>query len=408
MSDAEGEMNHNQPRVRIQMLGGFQLQCGNSLIGENSGRSYQMWNLLEYLIVHRHQEVSQAMIIEALWPDESSDNPANALKNLVYRIRTALTAAGFAQGKEMVKYESGSYFFNNAVDPVVDAEEFERLYKEATLPGTPRDRQEELLTRAIALYKGDFLPRSQHEPWVVSLSTYYHGLYLRSVLGLVTLLKIQDRQEDIINLCERALLVDQFEEALHEELIRALIAQNKQKKALDHYQHTTDLFYRTLGVKPSESLRSLYREIVKTVNMVETDLEIIKEDLRESSRSQGAFLCDYEIFRSMYQLEVRTAARSGQAVFLGLLTLSPVGDHLPEQKLFITAMDRLREALCGSLRLGDVVSRFSASQYVLMLPTLTYENGQMVMARVAKKFAALYRGNGVRLTTTLLPLDSIL
>lgn len=401
-------MTRDDTRVQVRMLGGFQLQSGSHQIGENSGRSYQMWNLLEYLIAHRHQEVSQSMIIEALWPDESSDNPANALKNLVYRIRTALGTAGFPQGKEMVKYESGTYLFNNAVDPVVDAEELERLYKEASSPGTPRDQQERMLTQAIALYKGDFLPRSQHEPWVVPLATYYRGLYLRSVLRLVALLKAQDRQEDITRLCEQALLVDQFEESLHEEMIRALIAENKQKKALEHYQNTTELFYRALGVKPSEALRNLYREIVKTVNTVETDLEIIKEDLRESSRTQGAFLCDYEIFRSLYQLEVRTAARSGQAVFLGLLTLSPTGDHLPDQKLFTTAMDRLQEALRTSLRLGDVVSRFSASQYVLMLPTLTFENGQMVMARISKKFSTLYRSAGVRLTTTLMPLDSIM
>lgn len=50
-----------------------------------------------------------------------------------------------------------------------------------------------------------------------------------------------------------------------------MIHQGKQQQALSHYNYVTDLFYRELGVSPSEPLRNLYREISKTVNSVETD-----------------------------------------------------------------------------------------------------------------------------------------
>ncbi len=401
-------MSGNKTPMHIQMLGGFELRSGGHVISENTSRSYQMWNLLEYLIAHRRQEVSQAEIIEALWPDEGSDNPANALKNLVYRIRTALSAAGFPGGRDMVRYANGTYCFNNALDCVVDAEEFERLCKLADHPEATPEQREKNLSQAAGLYKGDFLPRSRHEPWVVPIAAYYHNLYLRSVNKLAVLLTARRRYEEIVRVCEEALLVDPFEESLHEEIIRALLAQNKQKKAMEHYQYATDLFYRGMGVKPSENLRSLYREIIKTVNMVETDLEIIKEDLRESSRAEGAFLCDYEVFRNMYQLEARSAVRSGQAVFLGLMTLAPAGDGILGQRVFAAAMDKLQEALRTSLRRGDVISRFSATQYVLMLPTITFENGQMVLSRVAKKFSELYRNPMLQLTFALLPLDAVL
>ena len=74
---------------------------------------------------------------------------------------------------------------------------------------------------------------------------------------------------------------------------------------------------------------------------------------------------------------------------------------------WVRSMERLLETLKGSLRRGDVVARFSATQYVLMLYTLAYENGEMVLERISRRYAANYRNPRVRLNTTLQPLDPI-
>jgi tetratricopeptide (TPR) repeat protein len=238
--------------------------------------------------------------------------------------------------------------------------------------------------RAIDIYRGKFLPKSGHIAWVVPLATYYHGLYLRCIKHVINILKHQNRNQEIISVCERALLIDQFEECLYEELVRSLIATGNQSRAITCYQQATDLFYRELGVRLSSNLRNLYREIIKTLNSVETDLGVIKEDLRESNREQGAFFCEYEILRNIYRLEARSASRTGQAVFVVLLTVTPAfGDSLPT-KLINTSMKKLRDAINRSLRRGDVVSRFSATQYMVMLSSLTFENGQMIISGSTK------------------------
>lgn len=393
--------------LRVRMLGGFELQRGESVVSENCNRSYQLWNLLEYLVAHRNQEVSQAEIIEALWPDESSENPSNALKNLVYRIRSTVAATGFPGGKDIVRFQNGTYSFNSDMGCVVDTEEFERICRLAEQSGLTDSERCERCLEAIRLYRGDFLPKARYEPWVVPITTYYRGLYLRCVGQAVRLLRQQGRHEEIVSICERALLIDRFEESFHEELIRALIAQNRQKQALDCYRQASELFYREMGVKLSEGLRSLYREIIKSVNDVETDLEVIKEDLREASVIQGAFVCDYEIFKNMYQLEARSAARTGQAVYVGLATLSPAEEGELALKALNLAMDKLLDTLRKGLRRGDVLSRFSASQYVILLPTLTYENAHMVMERLARRYASIYRNPQIKLHTTVQPLDPV-
>lgn len=393
--------------LRIQMFGGFVMTCGECIVSESSNRSYQLWNLLEYLVAHRHSEVTQTELIEALWPDDTSDNPLSALKNLVYRIRTTLAAANFPGAKDFIQFTNGTYAVNKNLDCTVDVEEFDHLATSSENPDLTENQRVEQYQRMVELYQGRFLPRTSHEPWVVPMATYYHGCYLRAVNQLIMLLRHRGDHAAISTLCESVLLLDQFEENIYEELIRSLIVQNKQKRAMDCYQHASDFFYREMGVKLSESMRNLYREIIKTVNAVEADLDVIKEDMREASSVEGAFICEYEVLKRMYRLEARSASRTGQAVFVGLLTLESTQNSILQPKVMEPAMDKLAECIRRSLRRGDVAARFSATQYVTMLPCLTYEDGLMVLGRIAKAFNASHGNPWIELKYTLQPLDPI-
>ena len=73
-------------------------------------------------------------------------------------------------------------------------------------------------------------------------------------------------------------------------------------------------------------------------------------------------------------------------------------------------MKRLKDCVVGSLRKGDVVSPYSAAQLVIMLPLTTYEDGNMVLNRIAKKFDGLQQNMMLRLhsrLSALAPIDLI-
>lgn len=396
-------MEASSNQIKVCMLGRFSISHGQLSVSDSYNRTHQLWNLLEYLIAHRKHTVSQEDLISVLWPDEGSDNPSNALKNLVYRIRTTFSTIGFPFAKEMIVFHRGSYHWNNSLDCVVDVEEFERLIAEGTAAASVENKLEKY-QRALELYEGDFLPSSKCEEWVVSTGAYYHSKYFSCVFETLDLLMRRQQFDEARKIAEKAVMIDPFEENAHMFLIRALIRNDKQIKALEHYRRVTELFYRELGVKPSESLRSLYREITKSVSNVESDIDMIRDDLAEQGQLGGAYYCDYEVFRSVYQLEARAASRSGEAVFIGLLTVASQEGELPDLRLLNRAMELLLECICQSLRKGDVVSRFSPTQFVLMLPTLTYENGQMVLNRIGKRFRQEFRSKEITLHTNLLPL----
>jgi hypothetical protein len=233
-------------------------------------------------------------------------------------------------------------------------------------------------------------------------------MYFKCVYAAVELLLSKERNAEVEMLCKKALIIDQFEERAHIYLMLAMMRQQKQAQALTHYSQVTDLFFRELGVKPSQAMRGIYKDILKTVHNVEDDIGSIQEELRESGESEGAFFCEYEVFRNLYRLEARTAARTGQSIYICLMTVASEdsGEEL-ELKVQSKAMDGLYEIVQRSLRKGDVFSRFSASQYVLMLPNLTFENCEMVMARITKKYKQSFRPRGVSIVSKVQPLEPI-
>ena len=170
------------------------------------------WNLLEYLIAFRHRDISPDELVRTLWHDDEIGNPSSALKNLVYRIRTIMTSQGIPFAKNMILFRRGTYSWNNALPTTVDTEEFERLIREADEKDGQAAEQLKLYLLALSYYKGDLLPKSSFEEWVVPLSTYYHSLYVRCVGKTVRLLTDAGRYQEISDIAQQAIVIDQFEE----------------------------------------------------------------------------------------------------------------------------------------------------------------------------------------------------
>lgn len=397
-----------EPKIYIQLLGGFQLIADGEVLSDAINHSRQLKNLLACLIAFRNKTISQEALINALWPDGCSGNPANALKNLVYRIRTIFSTYNIPYAKKLIVFDHGTYHWNREFDSKVDIEQLEQLKKQADNCDRPIHERVDCYLEAIGLYRGDFLPALCYEEWVVPLANYYRAEYLKCVYAASALLIECEQYDRVVTICAKAAVIDPLDEGIHRYLIFSLVKQNKQQKALEHYRYVRELFYRELGIKPSKAMRALYSKIAGSVQTIETDLDMIKENLNEPQTTDGAFYCDYEVFKSMYQLEIRAASRMGHSVFLCLLTVTDEQGHLPQKDKLDAVMTELLETIRSSLRRSDVLSKFSSSQYVLMLPTLTYENGKMVMNRICECFYAETQFCNIQLSTDLRPLDAMI
>ena len=111
-------------KLQINMLGGFSLQYRDKVIDYQKSRSHKLWLILEYLITFRDKDITQDELINLLWGDEFTENPANTLKTLLHRLRSMLNELEFAPSKEMVLYNHGVYAWNNNLECVIDTEQF--------------------------------------------------------------------------------------------------------------------------------------------------------------------------------------------------------------------------------------------------------------------------------------------
>ena len=165
------------------------------------------------------------------------------------------------------------------------------------------------------------------------------------------------------------------------------------------------MLYQELGVRPSDGLQELYKYLHTSSEDVQYDLASIKYNLGElKSSNTGAFLCSLDVFRQIYQLESRVIERSGQSVFLGVVAVMTQERKMPDSKTLTQTLSHLKQVALDSLRRGDVVSQYSKSQLVMLLPGTSYENCQRVVSRLEKRFYHTYPYQPVLLISSLEPI----
>jgi len=372
------------PTFYVQMLGGFSVTYNDIFINNQSSQSKKPWTILEYLITFHDREIPSNELIDLVWSEQTAGNPSGALKTLIFRTRRLLAPLGFSPQNLLIQ-KRGSYAWNPAVKTVVDTDIFESFCTQAAAAGT-NEEQLDLYLKALQIYKGDFLPKSSWESWVVPISTYYHSLYRKAARKTIELLSAKDEWEKIIEICRSAITIEPFDETFHYQLIYALYNNQMQNQALEHYKYATDLFYNEFAIPPSERLKSLYIIISDKEHGILTDLALIQESMQEDMRRNGAYYCEFSVFRNIYQLERRAIERTGDSIFLCQLTIRNADGNFPKPAIMARAMNDLEHAIFSSLRHGDVYARYSVSQYLILLPTISFENGEAVMQRIIRSF----------------------
>lgn len=385
------------------MLGGFSLFWNGREITDGDNRSRKVWLLLAYMICCRSRPIPQSELFGLLWGDEGTVNPVNALKTMFHRVRVMLDGLGDDAGHTLIVRRGGSYAWNDEIPVSVDVEEFEALCQAAAAQ-TDEQAQTDAYLEALELYLGDFLPKLSSESWIVPQSTYFHNLYLRTLRCVLPLLRARQRQSDIVALCSRAILVEPYGEEIYQFLMRAQLDLGDQQGVIKTYESMSDLLFSNFGIMPADESKALYREAARTVNDRAVNLGLLREQLDEPNGARGALLCDYDFFRLIYQAEARAVARSGEAVHIALLSASG-GESKPlSRRSLDCCMENLRDVALGNLRKGDVVSRCSVSQYIVMLPHANYENSCMICDRIIRAFGRQYPHSPASLGYTVQPL----
>ena len=392
-------------RVHVTMLGNFTLQMHTKNVDSDSNRMRKVWLLLAYLIYNRNHRSSQSQFLELICSDgEETEDYTGRLKALFYRARTLLNQLGEKVGHELIVYKNGSYEWNSDYPIWLDVEEFDRLCNAAARE-QDEDTQLNLYLQAFALYRGDFLSKLSMESWVMPITAYYHQMYLTGVEQALALLETRQDWETAEALSRRALAIEPYSEVLYQYLMRCLIAKSDRPGARVVYEQMSEILFENFGVMPSEESRALYREASRETNDRIMHIGAVREQLREEEEAKGAVFCEYDFFKLLYQVQARAILRSGEVIHIALLSLHGRDDKTLSRRSLDCAMENLQSVTMRNLRLGDVVSRCSLSQLVIMLPQANYENSGMVCQRIIKAFCRQHPHSPAEIRFSVQPLE---
>ena len=117
-------------------------------------------------------------------------------------------------------------------------------------------------------------------------------------------------------------------------------------------------------------------------------LEEIQEHLTGRHETEnGAYLCSYAVFESIYRVMERVAEHAGPSMILMLCTLEeadgiPCGENASQEML----VQRLEQAICASLRNTDIVCRCGKFQYLALMVDAEQERCDSVQTQINESF----------------------
>lgn len=370
-------------KIEITLFNHFEIKMDGEPILTSLSNTRKTKLFLSYLLLYKQKAISHRELFELLWSGEDYSNPGTALRTLLYRYRALVDKMEIEPLRNSIISRRGAYQWNQELDVSIDIFDFDDYSKIGLNQSMSVSKRKQCLQRAIDLYTGPLLPDSGEEHWVVPKAAYYRDLYVQDVLAYISLLKEEGAYEEIGALCRNALALagpaDMI--SLEEEVALA-------------------------RGKMGEELKLRYESTLSSLVKIELVIGDVQKSMETEDSENSAFVCEYDVFKDIYHLQRRLLARTGDTMFLSLLSMERKSDDdfepLQHEKVMTTLLDIIRH----ELRCGDSICRFSDNTYAIMFPADSFENAIKIMERVKSSIAMNCKEKDVLIVYRIRPLKN--
>ncbi len=381
----ESMIEEKLPVLKVHMLGGFSMEYGDKPISFRRNTATKSMKLLQILLHCGEGGIARGKLLESLYGREELADVANNLRVTSHRLKKMLVDAGLPE-YDYIQIKSGIYRWSSPMEVEVDVHAFSNLVNSSKTE-TSEDKKIQLLKSACEVYHGEFLPGLSGEDWVLLESVQYKKKYTQALSQVCDSLMKQREYETVLDLCEKASELYPFDEWQSVQ-VDCLMALNRYKEAIQLYEDTAKLFFEELGISPSEKMMNQFNEMSAKMSHKPQAINEIKGGLKEDEEEDGAFYCNLPSFRDGYRLVRRIIERSGQSVYLMLCTVTDGKGRPMENKEKLAAMtDELYDAVKHCLRRGDSFTKYSPTQFLILLVGTNQENCSMIFDRISRYFA---------------------
>ncbi len=376
-------------KLYISTFGGFDVKVENHSVLKKSGRTYKLYKLFEYFITFRNRKLLPETIIENLWPDSESSDPKNVLRTQIFRLRQIIKMFCLEDWDERdylsINFINGYYCLETGENAILDIDEFENLINQGDLEYNRNAENAILLyENALNLYRGLYLSDNAYEVWLVPARNYYQRLYLKTLYKLIDLLNEKNENEAIIELCEKSLLLEPYEENIHISLMEAMNRMGRTKSAMEHYDYAVNLLEKEMDIKPSTKFINSLDKIQNSITQKsDIDFSDIGDKL-DFGESIGAINCNIEHFKFLFNIQKNKSQRKNEYDYLSIITLT----GMEEKNKCLDASSKLTNDLIRllmfSLRRGDIFTFWNDNQILIMLHNVREDGTKKIEERIRR------------------------
>jgi predicted ATPase/DNA-binding SARP family transcriptional activator len=205
-------------------------------------------SLFAYLILNAGRDQRRERLAGLLWPDSSEENARSNLRHELWRLRKAIET----KGDFYFLVDDLTIAFNPQGEYLLDVHKLES----ASLEDSTADE----LIEALSAYRGELLP-GFYDEWVFVERDRLSAVFEVKIARLLEILQAEGRWEEVLDWGLRWIALGGWPEPAYRALMTAYANTGDISKAVATYDRYTQALQKELGMKPSEQMQALYKQL---------------------------------------------------------------------------------------------------------------------------------------------------
>ncbi len=357
----------------FSLFGVFRVYTSNKeiLLREKLGK--QLTSLFAFLLVNHSHPIDKDKLINTFWPN--SENPSNALKYAIYRLRAALKEIEEFKDIDIVISVNNAYQINPNLSVSLDTDAFENAV-------TIGKKNEDLdaYKNAFDIYCGVFL-QGVDGGWIESDRGYFQTIAL-DVCNTLSLKEIKEENYELaIKYAEKGLSFDDLDERLIYVYLKALIKDKKYSQAMSYYKYASKNYYDKMGFK-LENTNIGFQEILSK----DSDNEISnkKERSLDSSNISGPMIVDSQTLNSIVVYLIRNSERYDINAYILTITFDSNIKNLND------IMNQCLGIFEVLFRKNDVIAKINDNQFAILFRFQRQKDTKILEEKINSRLSKIY------------------
>ena len=236
----------------VQTLGPLRIFGLDGEVSPRAWKRKKARELFAILVTHRHGSCQKEWLMDLLFPEATAEAADRDFRVALHAVSAALEPGrGKNAPSVWVERRDTAYALMGGI--TVDADEFVALLERAR-------REPELLEKAVALYRGDFLEDFPYSDWCQAERERLRALYVEAALTLARRALEGGRLDLALDVAHQLLARERCLEEGYQLVMRVHLQQGRSSLALRTFEHCEAALREELGVAPGPQTAALHEE----------------------------------------------------------------------------------------------------------------------------------------------------